>query len=85
MATTTGYVQQLNVFGSGLTCAWIGPSPTNVAALLVQITSSDTAATAAFKGSMVDGLVAAAAMRQTVSADHGDSSSEITALTLGPY
>lgn len=85
MATTTGYVQQLSVFDSGLTCAWVGPSPSNVAALSIQITSGDSAASAAYKGSMVDALGAAAAMRQPVSADHDDSSSEITALTLGPF
>jgi hypothetical protein len=84
MATTVGFVQRLVIFDTGLTCAFIGPSPTNTAALFVQNSAGDTPAQATFKASIVDGLSVAMTTRQQVQANHGDTSSSITSLALGP-
>jgi hypothetical protein len=73
MAITSGYVQRLTILASGLTCAFIGPAPTNTTALIVQPASGDTAAVLAWKSS-----------RQQVQATHGDTDSLITGLTVGP-
>jgi hypothetical protein len=56
MAITSGYVQRLTILASGLTCAFIGPAPTNTTALIVQPASGDTAAVLAWKSSIADGL-----------------------------
>lgn len=84
MATTTGFVQRLSIFNSGLACAWIGPAPTNTTALFVSRASGDAANVGAFKNSIVDALTTAMASRETVSATHGNSDSEITSLSVGP-
>ncbi len=83
MATTIGYVQRLNI-KSSMTCAFIGPAPTNVTALIVQPSSGDSPAVLAWKSCIVDGLTTAMATRQQVQASHGDTDSTITALMLGP-
>jgi hypothetical protein len=84
MATTTGYVQRLNIFQSGAACALIGPAPTNTTALIIQAASGDSPAVLAWKSSLVDGLTTAMASRQQVQAFHGDADSNITGLALGP-
>lgn len=84
MATTTGYVQRLLIFRSGATCALIGPTPTNTAALIVQAASTDSLDVLTWKSSIVDGLTTAMATRQQVLVDHGDTDPNITRLTLGP-
>jgi len=84
MAVTTGFIQRLTIINSGLTCAFVGPAPTNVAALVVQSETGDTAADLAWKASMVDGLATAMAARQQVQVTHGDADANISAVTLGP-
>lgn len=84
MATTIGFVQRLTVLQPSLACAFIGPAPTNTTILIIQGDSGDTPAQLAFKTSMVDALTAAMTARQQVQAQHGDTDSNITGLTLGP-
>ena len=84
MATTTGFVQRLTILKSGLACAFIGPSPTNVAALVVQPAAGDTASDLAWESSIVDGLATAMAARQLVQVTHGDTDARISGVTLGP-
>jgi hypothetical protein len=84
MATTVGFVQRLTVLQPSLACAFIGPAPANTTILLVQGNPGDTPAQLAFKTSIVDALSAAMTTRQQVQAEHGDTDSNITGLTLGP-
>jgi hypothetical protein len=84
MATTIGFVQRLTITNSGVTCALVGPAPTNVTALLIQLSSGDSASVITGKSSIVDGLTTAMNSRQQVQAVHGDSDANITGLTVGP-
>ena len=84
MATTIGYVQRLTILESEIACAFIGPAPTNVEALIVQSSSGDSASVLAWKSSIVDGLTTAMANRQQVQVTSGDTDANITGLTLGP-
>jgi hypothetical protein len=81
VAETSGLVQKLSV-GQSFSCAWIGPTPTNTELLLV--TSSGSAADAAFAGSLVDTLSAALTNYRAVVAVHGDHDAKITALRIDP-
>ena len=84
MAVTTGYVQRLSILNSGLACAFVGPAPTNTAALIVQSAATDSPGDIAWKSSIVDGLTTAMTARQQVQVTHGDTDAQISALTLGP-
>ena len=84
MAVTIGFIQRLSIVDSGLACVFIGPSPTNVAALVVQERAGETASDLAWKTSIIDGLASAMATRQQVQVTHGDNDVDITGLTLGP-
>jgi hypothetical protein len=84
MAVTIGFIQRLTVLDSGLACVFIGPSPTNAAALVVQQRAEDTTSDLAWKTSIIDGLATAMANRQPVQVTHGDNDVDISALTLGP-
>jgi hypothetical protein len=83
MATTTGLVQRVSIM-DGLTCVWIGPSPTNTAVFQVQISGGDPPETVAFKATMIDALSTANTARREVSVNHGVSSSIITSLSIDP-
>jgi len=83
MAVTTGLVQRLTIM-DGLACVWIGPSPTNTAALVIQGGSGDSAQTTASKASMVDALSTAMTARREVAANHGDNDSTITSISINP-
>ena len=82
MATTTGFVQRLSVFGTAQACAWIGPTPTNTELLVV--VNDGSAGEVAFAASAIDTLGAAMMHRREVAAGHGDTSSAITAVTINP-
>ena len=86
MATTSGRVHRLLVIpGTGddsTACAAIGPSATNASFLFVQRRCADLDHAGAFKNSMVDALATALAGRLPVTASHGSTSAEITALTV---
>jgi hypothetical protein len=85
MATTTGLVQALSLFpGSAVCCFQIGPTSTNTSLLFVLRRSGDSAEVGNFKTAMVDALVAAQMTGREVSADHGNTSSEVTSLGIGP-
>ena len=83
MAVTTGLVQRLTIMDA-LACAWIGPSPTNTAVLMVKNDAGDSAQTTASKTSMVDALSSAMTARREVSANHADNDSEITSVSINP-
>jgi hypothetical protein len=86
MATTSGRVQRLIVIpGTGSTstaCTSIGPTSSSATLLFIQRNASDPDQVGAFKSSMVDALASALAGRQTVTATHGSTSSEITQLQI---
>jgi hypothetical protein len=85
MAETTGIVQRLNVIpGAATACIWIGPTPVNTELLFVQAQAGDSAAIAAFQGSIVDALGAAVVSRREVVAVHADDSARVTSLRIEP-
>lgn len=83
MTTTTGLVQRLAILNTGFACAFIGPNPTNVEALVISRVAGETASDLTWKNSMVGGLVAAIVTRQQVWVTHGDNDAEISAVMLG--
>jgi len=85
MAQTTGLVQFLAVIpGTPIACARIGPSPTNAELLAVNTAAGDTAATLAFKNSMIEALATAMVARREVTAAHGDTDAIITSVVINP-
>jgi hypothetical protein len=82
MAVTTGFVQQLWWFsGVPFACIWVGSSPSSAELLFLQITGSDSAASVAAKGAMVDVLAHAQVTGQQVDVAHPDDSAEVTNVT----
>lgn len=81
MAQTIGLVQGITVYQTGIACVWIGASTANAELLLIRRTNADADHVGAFKNSILDGLVTAAAARQEVAVSHGDSNGWISALT----
>jgi len=84
MAETVGLVQELHVFDSGVSCFWIGPTPTITEVLIIQRDSSDAAHVGAFKNSMVDALTSAHFSRQEVIAGHPDDNAGIVSVRFEP-
>lgn len=86
METTTGRVHRLMVIpGTGdesKACAVIGPSWSSAEVLFIRRRCTDLDHTGALKNSMIDALATAVASRLSVTATHGSTSSEITALQI---
>jgi hypothetical protein len=86
MATTTGRVQRLFLFpssgGNTTACASIGSLPNPSTLLFVQLFSTDPDHILAFKNSIIDALSTALVGLHPVSAEHGNTSAEITSLTI---
>jgi hypothetical protein len=85
MAQTTGLIQYLSVAPSSpVACVLIGPSPSNTELLGVTVASGDSAATLAYKSSMIEALATAMIARREVTATHGDSDAIITSVAVNP-
>jgi hypothetical protein len=83
MAQTTGLVQYLAVIPSApVACVRIGPSPANSELLAVNTASGDSAATLAYKSSMIEALATAMVARREVTATHGDSDALISSVVV---
>jgi hypothetical protein len=89
MLETRGLVQKLvletgdeaSVSGSQA-CVYVGPSPVDVEIFTLLRTTSDSAATTAFRSSMIDGITEAMAARREVIILHGESASTMEGLRL---
>jgi hypothetical protein len=84
MAETSGLVQQLKVYTSGITIALVGPNINNVTTLQVTRVPADSREAASAKDDMVSALAAAQVAYREVVAVHGDTSSDITQLRIEP-
>ena len=81
MAVTRGYVQQLSWLSGGPTaCIWVGPTPASTELFFIQITSSDSDASVAFKRVMATVLAQAQVTGREVEVGHPDDSGEITSV-----
>jgi hypothetical protein len=82
VASTTGLVQRLSIFGSTAACAWIGPRPNNSEVLVV--TNDASTADLAFASTLIQALTAASTNFRAVTAIHEDSSARIILLRIDP-
>ena len=86
MAVTTGLVQRIYIDSGSSTevsaCVFIGPTPANVALLLLRRRATDPAHTGAFLTSMLDALGQALASRHEVALGHGDTDSYIHSVEM---
>lgn len=86
MAVTTGLVQRIYIdsgTSSEITaCVFIGPTPANVALLLLRRLATDPAHTGAFLTSMLDALAQALASRHEVAVGHADTDSYIHSVEM---
>lgn len=86
MATTTGLVQKVTLFGNTAgTCVFIGPLPSSVEVFLIQLQSTDTDAVRAFKNAMLTLIVSAEQAGYPVTVDHQDGSAEIERVSVGGF
>jgi len=83
MATSTGLVQQVNLFDGGA-CVYVGPAPTSAEVLIVRFDAVDSTSTLGFKRAMLGLLVRAQVAGYSVSLNHGDADSVITSVETVP-
>src|SRR6266568_34436 len=79
MAETTGLVQRLSI-GEAFTCVWIGPSPNLTELLFIQIRSSDSDASIAFKRALITVFAETQVTGREVEVQHPDDSAEVTSV-----
>ena len=82
MATTTGLVQRLSVFGTSQACVWLGPTPTDTDLLIV--TNDGSTADSIFASTTIETLAAAMMHRREVNVGHGATGSQITSVRIDP-
>jgi hypothetical protein len=82
MAETKGLVHRVTILTNQITCVWIGPTPNNVEALLVN--NDGTALNTAFANQLIQALTAASSNYREVIAVHADMDAAITSLRIEP-
>ncbi len=86
MATTTGLVQKLNLFGgSSLACVFIGSSPVSTEVFFIRSRPSDSVVALDYKKSMIHLLAKAQTSGYEVTLFHPMDGAEVTRISLGEF
>lgn len=81
MATTTGYVYQINVTPNlDVACVWIGAASNNCELLTVRVSSTDPSNTISLKSNIINVLADAVANHIQVSVQHGNNDADISSV-----